>query len=374
MAPRGRVIILRRGGSAPGDRATTNNHDEAYTPPNHGNAGPSRILSRGGGARGRPRGRGQNAYHPQSVHQRQHQQHPTDTQRSTTIHLSPEALREFPPGSCGPFITLKLQKRDPQAAQGPRKFFSESPPVLSSGDTSSHTDQGTSPETPAPDSCSPDFVQRIDLADTDTTHSQPSQRTVGPELAAVTVNNSNSIGLGQGVAAIGDPRQVPPTDTTMAPVKDTSNVHITIKDIIQHLSEIQIQTHGYVPETQDLMVDKMTDLAQSLARLQSLTSPHTSPNNHIHNISIAPEIVDYVDDGRNPDIFTRDFVENVQRGNAVINGKQQAFREFTEIYAKALKDGVPGVRRQVDRVMENAGFQTEHGDEANGARPTESHS
>ena len=374
MAPRGRVVILRRGATTAGDRATTNNQDEAYAPPFNGNAGPSRILSRGGGGArgGGPRSRDQNA-HSQNVHQHQHS---TTTQRSTTIHLSPEALREFPPGSCGPFITLKLKKQDPQAAQGYRKFFSESPPVLSPGDTSSHTDQGPSPETPAPEFSSPDFFQPPDSTDADIAQSQPAQRfSIAEPRPWEILNDSNNLSLGQGLPAVatGDLSQDPQiSGNTMAPVKDTSSVHLTIKDIIQHLSEIQIQTHGYVPETQGLMVDKMTDLAQSLARLQSMTSPQTSPNNHIHSISIAPEIVDYVDDGRNPDIFTRDFVENVQRGNAVINGKQQAFRDFTEIYAKALKDGVPGVGRQVDRVMENAGFPTDHGDETNGTRPTES--
>jgi mediator of RNA polymerase II transcription subunit 10 len=145
----------------------------------------------------------------------------------------------------------------------------------------------------------------------------------------------------------------------MAPVKDTSSVHHTLKDIIQSLSELQMQTHGYVPETQNLMVDKMTDLAESLSRLQTLTSPRESPQNPIHNVQVAPEIIDYVDDGRNPDIFTRDFVENVQRGNAVVNGKQQAFRDFTEIYAQALKEGLPGTSRQVDKIMENLGFENE---------------
>lgn len=60
-----------------------------------------------------------------------------------------------------------------------------------------------------------------------------------------------------------------------------------------------------------------------------------------------------------------DFVENVQRGNAIVNGKQQAFRNFSEIYAKALKERLLGVSRQVDRVMENAGFQTSIGGTAN---------
>ncbi|OCT53103.1 AP2-associated kinase [Cladophialophora carrionii] len=146
-------------------------------------------------------------------------------------------------------------------------------------------------------------------------------------------------------------------NNTMAPVKDTSSVHNTIKGIIQHLTDIQLQTHGYIPQTQDLLVDKLTDLTTSLAELKRLTSAQESPNNYIHQVAIAPEIVDYVDDGRNPDIFTRDFVEIVQRGNAVVHGKQRAFRDFTEVYARKLKEGIPGVSAQVDRVLKNAGFE-----------------
>ncbi|KAJ9608437.1 RNA polymerase II mediator complex subunit [Cladophialophora chaetospira] len=156
-------------------------------------------------------------------------------------------------------------------------------------------------------------------------------------------------------------------NSSMGPVRDTSNVHNTIRDVVQNLTEIQIQTHGYLPQTQELLVEKLTDLTQSLAELKRLSSPTESPNNYIHQVAIAPEIVDYVDDGRNPDIFTRDFVEIVQRGNAVINGKQQAFRSFTEIYAQKLKEGIPGVGGQVDRVMRNAGFDVQNESRTNGA-------
>jgi len=161
----------------------------------------------------------------------------------------------------------------------------------------------------------------------------------------------------------------------MAPVKDTTGVQAGIKDVIQNLYEIQSQTHGYVPETADLLVDKMTDLAQSLNRLQNMTSTTASPNNPIHNVRIAPEIVDYVDDGRNPDIFTRDFVENVQRGNAVINGKQKAFKDFSEVFAQVLKQGMPELNRHVDKIMDNAGFgaedasQVKKADVLNGPQP-----
>lgn len=45
------------------------------------------------------------------------------------------------------------------------------------------------------------------------------------------------------------------------------------------------------------LVDKIIDLAESLSRLQLLASVKESPNNPTHVVQIAPEIVDYVDDG-----------------------------------------------------------------------------
>jgi mediator of RNA polymerase II transcription subunit 10 len=164
------------------------------------------------------------------------------------------------------------------------------------------------------------------------------------------------------------------TRAAMAPVKDTSKdtiaVYNKIRQIVNTLTDIQTLTHGYLPETQNILVDRLTELTESLSTLKTLTSPTESASNPIHNVAVAPEIVDYVDDGRNPDIFTRDFVELVQRGNAVINGKQAAFRDFTEIYAQKLKEGIPAVSRQVDRVLDNAGFGADEHDlgKANGVR------
>lgn len=139
----------------------------------------------------------------------------------------------------------------------------------------------------------------------------------------------------------------------MAPVKDPNSVPGALKDVVQNLFEVQTQVHGFVNETQPLLVEKVTELAHNLNHLQTVTSPVKSPDNPIHQIRIAPEIIDYVDDGRNPDIFTRDFVELVSRGNAVINGKQQAFRDFSQIFAEALKKGFPSLSDDVDRIMKD---------------------
>ena len=47
----------------------------------------------------------------------------------------------------------------------------------------------------------------------------------------------------------------------------------------------------------------------------------------------------------------------MQRGNAVLNGKQEAFKGFSEIFAEELASAMPETRREVQRVMQNAGLQ-----------------
>ena len=49
---------------------------------------------------------------------------------------------------------------------------------------------------------------------------------------------------------------------------------------------------------------------------------------------VPPEIIAYVEEGRNPDIYTREFVELVQRGNAYVRGKSEALLGFRDALAE----------------------------------------
>ncbi|RMD39503.1 hypothetical protein DV735_g5627, partial [Chaetothyriales sp. CBS 134920] len=135
----------------------------------------------------------------------------------------------------------------------------------------------------------------------------------------------------------------------MAPVSDPQDVNTGIKTVVQNMFDVTQTVVGFVPESQNLLVDRVDQLVQNLEHLANITDPKVSPDNPVHGIKIAPEIVDYVDDGRNPDIFSRDFVERVQRGNMVMKGKQEAFRSFAHVFAEELKKGIGGVDKQVDR-------------------------
>ncbi|KAF1981476.1 hypothetical protein K402DRAFT_234146 [Aulographum hederae CBS 113979] len=74
-------------------------------------------------------------------------------------------------------------------------------------------------------------------------------------------------------------------------------------------------------------------------------------------LEIPAEIVAYVEDGRNPDIYTREFVESVQKGNQRMRGREQAFAGFRDCLAKEMigVDGDGEYEDEIKRAVEGTG-------------------
>ncbi|KAJ5364200.1 Mediator of RNA polymerase II transcription subunit 10 [Penicillium cataractarum] len=189
-----------------------------------------------------------------------------------------------------------------------------------------------------------------------------------------------------------------------------------IRDVIQHLFEIQSAVHGYLgPETQQELVRKMyvrmipaaedismaspfqqeieigaiqalryenrTKTSPSLSQpyqhipplppnaAETITSNNTSdPSNPpLASIQLPPEIIEYVDAARNPDIYTREFVELVQRGNQDLKGKREAFADFRDVLAREMRSAMPECRGEVDRVVSMTGGKVGGEDGVDGA-------
>ncbi|ROT38556.1 hypothetical protein SODALDRAFT_333161 [Sodiomyces alkalinus F11] len=68
--------------------------------------------------------------------------------------------------------------------------------------------------------------------------------------------------------------------------------------------------------------------------------------------SIPRELVQYVENGRNPDIYTREFVELVRRGNQLMRGKMRAFAALRDTLAGEMRQAMPEVAADVARVVE----------------------
>jgi mediator of RNA polymerase II transcription subunit 10 len=88
-------------------------------------------------------------------------------------------------------------------------------------------------------------------------------------------------------------------------------------------------------------------LIQNLVKL-SRTAPSV-------NIDIPPEVTNYVENSRNPDIFTREFVETVQRMNQMLKGRSDALQMLQEQIAWQLTNVIPELKEDVAKAVESSG-------------------
>lgn len=66
---------------------------------------------------------------------------------------------------------------------------------------------------------------------------------------------------------------------------------------------------------------------------------------------MPPEIIQYIEEGRNPDIYTREFVELAQARNQQLKGKSEAYKMFRDVLARDISGAVPELEGEVEAVV-----------------------
>lgn len=136
--------------------------------------------------------------------------------------------------------------------------------------------------------------------------------------------------------------------------KKTEQLKDTIQDLYQIL--VQVTTYNATPSapTAPALADSVQALSHSLQRVHMTATAGAPPSPDLPGAlpKIPPELVQYVENGRNPDIYTREFVELVRRGNQLMKGKMNAFAQFRDVLADHVERGMPELREDVGRVLE----------------------
>ncbi|KAH6606836.1 hypothetical protein Trco_005989 [Trichoderma cornu-damae] len=125
-----------------------------------------------------------------------------------------------------------------------------------------------------------------------------------------------------------------------------------LKDVIQDFYRIMVQVSTYDSmgrSSKEVLSNEIKTLSTSLQNVHTAASPpHLLP-------SVPPELLEYVENGRNPDIYTREFVELVRRGNQLMRGKMNAFGSLRDVLAEQMCSAMPELREDVARVLEATG-------------------
>lgn len=131
----------------------------------------------------------------------------------------------------------------------------------------------------------------------------------------------------------------------------------TIKKTIHSLYTLQSSTHGYIgSETANALSIEIRTLSNLLGQLDSQAQARAIANRGSSNTEelLPPEIIEYVDAARNPDIYTREFVELVQRGNSYLKGKGEALASLRDKLATEMLKEWPEMKDEIVRVVPQA--------------------
>ncbi|KAH8149652.1 uncharacterized protein LAJ45_06283 [Morchella importuna] len=128
------------------------------------------------------------------------------------------------------------------------------------------------------------------------------------------------------------------------------NVDGHLRAVIETLYEISVGVYGYQgPESADVLANQINKLSTQYGTLANAASKLPP------DVAVPREVIQYIEDGRNPDIYTREFVEIVVKQNQFMKGKMEAYRDFRDVLAEQIKVSFPELSEKVEEVVEGTG-------------------
>ncbi|CAN6622055.1 mediator of RNA polymerase II transcription subunit 10 [Trichomonascus vanleenenianus] len=119
-----------------------------------------------------------------------------------------------------------------------------------------------------------------------------------------------------------------------------------LRQIIETEIELGIMIHDFqgTPESKEGLLSRVRTLVEEMEALNVSTSelPHQVPL----------DVVEYIENGRNPDVYTREFVELLAKQNQYVKGKQDAMKEYRNAVANEIKTAYPDLETVVNQVVE----------------------
>ncbi|CCJ28891.1 unnamed protein product [Pneumocystis jirovecii] len=124
------------------------------------------------------------------------------------------------------------------------------------------------------------------------------------------------------------------------------NLEKHLESLIHNLHDLSIIINNFEdPKTNQTVFNKIKDIINNYKFLYT--------NKVFTSETIPQDIIDYIEDGRNPDVYTRQFSELVQKDNQYVNGKSIAVTNFRNILAQDIKNNFPNMINEVEKILKN---------------------
>ncbi|KAH3680534.1 hypothetical protein WICMUC_000265 [Wickerhamomyces mucosus] len=123
-------------------------------------------------------------------------------------------------------------------------------------------------------------------------------------------------------------------------IQETSN---TIGHLIESFIELGILIHDFqgTETSKEALSIKLNQTIDDLKLLQSAP---------LQEVPIPLDVLQYIEDGRNPDVYTREFVEATRKSNQYLRGKMNSFKNLREVLGKKIINEFPELESIVNDI------------------------
>ncbi|KAF9978679.1 Mediator of RNA polymerase II transcription subunit 10 [Actinomortierella ambigua] len=124
------------------------------------------------------------------------------------------------------------------------------------------------------------------------------------------------------------------------------DLELKLKELIETLLEFSITVYDFQPESNTLVQEKIRDLIGQLTAIDGFKDKL--------DMMIPMEALSYIEDGKNPDLFTQSFVERVAGENQYTNGKIFAMKTFESALLENLGMAFPTEMNSYQQLLQEA--------------------
>ncbi|KAJ1935714.1 RNA polymerase II mediator complex subunit [Linderina pennispora] len=112
-----------------------------------------------------------------------------------------------------------------------------------------------------------------------------------------------------------------------------SEMERKIRFALETLSQISVSVSNYESADEQVLQQRVENLVRSYSEMHAMKESLDA--------NIPMEVLNFIEDGRNPDEFTRNFTERVAAENQFTNGKISALSNFKQEFEAQLKESFP---------------------------------
>ena len=124
-----------------------------------------------------------------------------------------------------------------------------------------------------------------------------------------------------------------------------------VASIIESFIELGVSVYDF-PGTPEASQGMVTNLKRNVDRLLKLNQNSNEIHTPLHQVDIPLEVVQYIEDGRNPDIYTREFVEAIRRSNQYQRAKMHGLKQLRDSLAEKIREEFPDLNGTVQDIIE----------------------